>query len=235
MSRICTICARGGSKGVKNKNLKLMLGKPLIAHSILQAKASELFDVIAVSSDSQDILQAAKEYGADIIVERPSELATDTAAKLPVIQHCVTEVEKITGLVFDVMTDIDATSPLRNVQDLKNSIEMLEIHHHATNLVTGSPSRRSPYFNLVEENLDGFVQLSKKLSAAIVRRQDAPKSFDMNASIYVWKRVAFFNNSSIFTPTTILYEMPEERSIDIDSELDFEFVTFLAEKRGSLV
>ena len=80
-----------------------------------------------------------------------------------------------------------------------------------------------------------IVQLSKKLSAAIVRRQDAPKSFDMNASIYVWKRDAFFNDASIVTPTTVLYEMPEERSFDIDSELDFEFVSFLAEKRGSLL
>lgn len=235
MNRICTICARGGSKGVKNKNLRELLGKPLIAHSILQAKASGLFDVIAVSSDSQAILQAAKEYGANIVVERPAELATDTAAKLPVIQHCVSEVEKMTGLSFDVMTDIDATSPLRTVEDLKNSIKLLENHEYGTNLITGAPSRRSPYFNLVEENSKGFVQLSKELPSAIVRRQDAPKSFDMNASIYVWKREAFLNGTSIFTPTTILYEMPEERSIDIDSELDFEFVSFLAEKRGSLL
>lgn len=235
MSRICTICARGGSKGVKNKNLKFILGKPLIAHSILQAKASRLFDVVAVSSDSQEILQAAKEYGADILIERPAELATDTAAKLPVIQHCVEEAEKMSGLVFDTMTDIDATSPLRTVDDLKNSIDLLENHEQATNLITGAPSRRSPYFNLVEENLKGFVQLSKELPAAIVRRQDAPKSFDMNASIYIWKRDTFFNEVSIFTPYTILYEMPEERSIDIDSELDFEFVSFIAEKRGTLL
>ncbi|MGN4126609.1 cytidylyltransferase domain-containing protein [Lysinibacillus sphaericus] len=235
MHRICTICARGGSKGVKNKNIKLILGKPLIAHSILQAKASELFDVIAVSSDSREILQVAKDYGADIIVERPAKLATDTSAKLPVIQHCVTEAEKVSGLVFDIMADIDATSPLRNVQDLKKSIELLADHEHATNLITGAPSRRSPYFNLVEENSKGFVELSKKLPAAVVRRQDAPRSFDMNASIYVWKRNAFFDDVSIFTPNTILYEMPEERSIDIDSELDFEFVSFLAEKRGSLL
>ncbi len=235
MSRICTICARGGSKGVKNKNVKLILGKPLIAHSILQAKASGLFDVIAVSSDSQEILQAAKEYGADIVVERPAELATDTAAKIPVIQHCVREVEKQTGMFFDIMTDIDATSPLRIVEDLKNSVELLENHEQATNLITGSPSRRSPYFNLVEQDANGFVRLAKELPAAIVRRQDAPKSFDMNASIYVWKRDSFFRELSIFTPNTILYEMPEERSIDIDSELDFEFVLFLAEKRGTLL
>ena len=235
MSRICTICARGGSKGVKNKNVKLILGKPLIAHSILQAKTSGLFDVIAVSSDSQEILQAARDYGADFFIKRPAELATDTAAKLPVIQHCVQEVEKQTGLFFDVMTDIDATSPLRTIEDLINSIDLLENHEQATNLITGAPSRRSPYFNLVEQDSKGFIQLSKKLPAAVVRRQDAPESFDMNASIYVWKRDHFFKELSIFTPNTILYEMPEERSIDIDSELDFEFVSFLAEKRGTLL
>ena len=235
MSRICTICARGGSKGVKNKNVKLILGKPLIAHSILQAKASGLFDIIAVSSDSQEILLAAKEHGADIVIERPAELATDTAAKLPVIQHCVREVEKQTRLSFDVMADIDATSPLRTVEDLKNSVELLENHEQATNLITGAPSRRSPYFNLVEQDANGFVHLSKELPAAIVRRQDAPKSFDMNASIYVWKRDPFFKEIAIFTPNTIFYEMPEERSIDIDSELDFEFVSFLAAKRGTLL
>jgi len=235
MSRICTICARGGSKGVKNKNLKLILGKPLIAHSILQAKASGIFDVVAVSSDSQEILQVAKEYGADVVIERPTELATDKAAKLPVIQHCVQEVEKHTGLFFDVMTDIDATSPLRTLEDLKNSVGLLENHEKATNLITGAHSRRSPYFNLVEQNSEGFVQLSKKLPAAVLRRQDAPKSFDMNASIYVWKRESFFKELSIFTPKTILYEMPEERSVDIDTELDFEFVSFLAEKRGTLL
>lgn len=235
MSRICTICARGGSKGVKNKNLKLIVEKPLIAHSILQAKASGLFDVIAVSSDSQDILQVAKEYGADILVDRPAELATDASAKLPAIQHCVKEAEKESGLIFDLITDIDATSPLRNAEDLIEAVKLLEEHVEATNLITGAPSRRSPYFNLVEENAEGYVQLSKTLPNTIVRRQDAPRSFDMNASIYIWRRTSFFDATSVFQSTTILYEMPEERSVDIDSPLDFEFVSFLAEKRGSLL
>ena len=235
MTRICTICARGGSKGVKNKNLRPLLGKPLIVHSILQARKSELFDVIAVSSDSDRILMVAKEYGVDYAIKRPDELATDTAAKLPVIQHCVAEVEKLSGLTFSTMTDIDATAPLRTVEDLKQAVIQLEENKLAKNLITATPARRSPYFNLVEETADGYVQLSKPLSSTIVRRQDAPKSYDMNASIYVWKREAFFNEHSIFTNSTMLYVMPEERSQDIDSELDFEIVQLLAEKRGSLL
>ena len=234
MTKVCTICARGGSKGVKNKNLRTLLGKPLIAHSILQAKESGIFDVIAVSSDSEEILIVAKEYGVDYAIKRPEELATDTAPKVPVMQHCVQEVEKLSGLTFDIITDIDATSPLRTVKDLVNAVQKLEQHEEATNLITAAPARRSPYFNLVEEKQDGYVHLSKPLKDAIVRRQDAPKSYDMNASIYVWKRDSFFNVQSVFTEKTLLYVMPEERSQDIDTELDFEIVQLLAGKRGKL-
>jgi N-acylneuraminate cytidylyltransferase/CMP-N,N'-diacetyllegionaminic acid synthase len=235
MTRICTICARGGSKGVKNKNLRELLEKPLIAHSILQAKASKLFDVIAISSDSDEILRVAKEYGADYVIKRPNELATDTAAKLPVIQHCVKEVEQLSNLQFDIMTDFDATSPLRTIEDIQNAIDILERHQDASNLITATNARRSPYFNLVEEDENGYVHISKALKETVVRRQDAPKTYDMNASIYAWKRESFFNAQSVFTDKTILFIMPEERSQDIDSELDFEIVKLLAEKRGSLV
>lgn len=235
MTRICTICARGGSKGVKNKNIRELLGKPLIAHSILQAKESNLFDMITVSSDSDEILQVAKQYGADYCIKRPVVLATDTAAKLPVIQHCVEQTEQLSGVKFDTLVDIDATSPLRTVEDLRNAVLMLENHNDATNLITAAPARRNPYFNLVEENDDGYVRPSKSLKTSVVRRQDAPKTYDMNASIYIWKRESFFEAQSVFSNNTILYIMPEERSHDIDSELDFEIVQLLAEKRGSLI
>ena len=235
MNRICTICARGGSKGVKNKNLRIILEKPLIAHSILQARESNLFNTIAVSSDSEEILNVAKKYGADIVIKRPEELASDTAAKPPVMKHCVIETEKLTGIEYETIVDIDATAPLRTVEDLIESVKKLEENEHAKNLITGMNARRSPYFNLVEELDNGYVDLSKRLNKSFVRRQDVPKSYDMNASIYVWKRKCFFEGPEIFTDATLMYEMPEERSIDIDSPLDFEFVSFLAEKRGSLL
>lgn len=235
MKRICTICARGGSKGVKNKNLKIILEKPLIAHSIIQAQNSNLFDTVAVSSDSSEILKVAKEYGVNVVIQRPDELASDTAAKPPVMKHCVVESEKITKIQYDTIVDIDATAPLRTVEDLINAVEKLESNTDAKNLITGMNARRSPYFNLVEESPNGYVDLSKKLDQSFIRRQDVPKAYDMNASIYVWKREAFFEGPKIFTDATLMYEMPEERSIDIDSPLDFEFVSFLAEKRGSLL
>lgn len=226
MKRVCTICARGGSKGVKGKNVRQLHGKPLIAYSLEQARAAGLFEAIAVSSDSDLILDIARQWGADLLIKRPDELATDQAAKLPVIRHCVAEVEREFGYQFDTTVDLDATSPLRYVEDIRAAVTLLE-QSSADNVITAMPSRRSPYFNLIELDADDNVSLSKPLPTAVVRRQDAPQCFDMNASIYVWRRPVLFSSDAIFNPRTRLYVMPEERSIDIDSELDFSFVEFI--------
>ena len=230
MKRLCTICARGGSKGVKGKNIRPLMGKPLIAYSIEQARASGLFDFLAVSSDSDEILEVARTWGCDCLIKRPDELATDQAAKLPVIRHCVTEVEGMTGQCFDTIVDLDATSPLRDSEDIVHALRLLE-DTGAGNVVTAMLARRSPYFNLIELDAGGIVRLSKPLPFAVVRRQDAPQCFDMNASIYVWRHDALFNNDTLFNLDTRLYVMPEERSIDIDSELDFKFVEYLLSTR----
>ncbi|MDT8446390.1 MAG: acylneuraminate cytidylyltransferase family protein [bacterium] len=226
MKRLCTLSARGGSKGVKNKNLRLLGDKPLLAHSILQARESGLFDLIAINSDSEDILQVGRDFGADYCLRRPDELATDLAAKLPAIQWGAQEVERLSGLTFDTFVDLDATSPLRLPSDIIGAVELLE-SQGADNVITGCPARRSPYFNLVETDDSGRASLSKQLPQAVVRRQDAPKCFDMNASIYVWRRESFYGSQRIFMEKTLLFEMPEERSPDIDSELDWEIVQFL--------
>lgn len=230
MSRICTICARGGSKGVKNKNIRRLSGKPLIALSLEQARDSCLFDFIAVSSDSSEILDVARTHGADLLVDRPIELASDTAAKLPAIRHCVEEAERFFTKRFDVIVDLDATSPLRFVDDIQGAVALLE-NNNVSNVITAAPARRSPYFNLVELDDAGVVRLSKPLEKSVVRRQDSPQCFDMNASIYVWKRSALFGYPTIFNADTRLFVMPEERSIDIDTELDFEIVELIMEKR----
>ncbi|MGK7873272.1 MAG: flagellar modification protein B [Xenococcaceae cyanobacterium] len=230
MKRICTICARGGSKGVKNKNIRELLGKPLIARTLEQARECQLFELIAVSSDSKKILDIAQAYDVDILVNRPPELATDLCAKLPAIRHCVEEAERISGKRFDVAVDLDATSPLRLPEDIQGAVSLLETEN-VGNVITGTPARRSPYFNLVELGNDNVVRLSKPLNQPIVRRQDSPACFDMNASIYVWKRDVLFNAPTVFNADTRLFVMPEERSIDIDSELDFEIVELLMRKR----
>jgi CMP-N,N'-diacetyllegionaminic acid synthase len=226
---LCTIGARAGSKGLRGKNLKSLCGQPLISHSIQQAKKCNLITKIAVTSDSDEILKISNEYGADFLIKRPDELATDTAPKIPAIKHCVLEVENILSNKFDFIIDLDPTSPLRSIQDITNCLELM-INTSAPNLITAMPSRRSPYFNLVEKNFDGQWRPSKTLGELVTRRQSAPKTYDMNASIYIYKRDILISNLTLWNEGTLLYEMPEERSFDIDTPLDFEIVEFLMKR-----
>ena len=223
---LCTICARGGSKGVKNKNIKPINNKPLIAYTIEQAKESGLFEHIVISSDSQDILNIAKEYGAEVFFQREEELSNDRAGKLDVIRDAFMRSEAYYKERFSYLIDLDATAPLRDTADILNAFKQF-LEDDNDNLITAMPSRRSPYFNLVEVDKNNRVTLSKKLEESVKRRQDAPKSYDMNASIYIWKRDVILNEQSLFLENTGLYVMPEERSIDIDTELDYKFVEFL--------
>lgn len=163
---LCTICARGGSKGVKNKNIKHINGKPLIAYTIEQAKESGLFEHIVISTDSDDIATIAKEYGAEVFFKRSSEMASDTAGKLDVIRDALQRSEAYYKKVFDYHMDLDATAPLRSVEDITQSFEKF-LENNNDNLITAMPSRRSPYFNLVEVDNTGKVSLSKTLDNSI--------------------------------------------------------------------
>lgn len=232
MKRIAVICARGGSKGLPNKNLRLLGGVPLIVHTIRQALATSILDAVAVSSDSNEILQVAEQNGIVHLIKRPPELATDEASKIPVIRHCANEVEKRTG-VIDYVADLDCTTPIRLVEDIVNAFGMIEQAGVST-LISGTPARKLPYFNLVERNSQGFVEISKATSPPIVRRQDAPMCYDMNASIHIWRRDVLFGSDARLQPDTILFEMPFERSIDIDTEIEFEINESLMQRRGLL-
>jgi len=231
MKHLCTICARGGSKGVPGKNLRPLLGKPLVVHTVEQARACGLFVAIAVSSDSEAILEASRGAGADVLVRRPPELASDTAAKVPAIRHCLETAERQLGRSFAIFVDLDATSPLRLPQDIVGAVRLLE-ERGASSVITGAPARHSPYFTLVELDARGTPRLSKKLERPVERRQDAPPCYDMNGSVYVWRRDAFLRDPAVFYDDTALFEMPPERSVDIDSELDFQIVEMLMRKRG---
>lgn len=228
-SMICTICARGGSKSVPDKNLRPLAGRPLIAHTIDQALASGLFEEVAVSSDSRRILDASADAGATILIERPAEMATDTAGKIPAIRHALVEVERLRVSRYDILVDLDVTSPLRSVDDIRGVVRLLQ-DTGADSVITGTSAHRSPYFNLVERRADGTVGLSKPSDPPILRRQDAPACFDMNASIYAWWRDHLVGDPRLFYPTTRLFEMPPQRSWDIDSPLDFDIVEFLMKK-----
>ena len=219
---------RGGSKGVPGKNLRDLHGKPLMAHTIEQALQSDLFEHVVVSTDSDEIAEMAKTYGAESWFLRPKKLATDEAPKIPVIRHAFLEAEKHYGHEFEILVDLDATSPLRSVEDINSAYDQL-IAEDADMLITASPCRKNPYFNMVEK-VDGRVREVKELKPPPTRRQDAPAVYDMNASIYIWQRRALLNLDTLFTDKTSLYVMPEERSVDIDTELDWEFVEFITGK-----
>ena len=232
MKKICTICARSGSKGLKCKNIRKLHGLPLIAHSILQAQSAEIFDSISVSSDSKEILNIALDYGVEHLIQRPHELATDQASKLLTIRHCLKATEEITKHRFDVIVDLDVTSPLRSADDIKNAVNFLD-EQKVSNVITGVPARRSPYFNMVELDQNGIARLPKPPKNQFFRRQDSPQCYDMNASIYVWKRKCLLDSDSIWNEQTRLYVMSEE-SMDIDSLLDFEVVEFLMSREKKL-
>ncbi|KRA55355.1 cytidylyltransferase domain-containing protein [Devosia sp. Root635] len=228
MTTIATICARGGSTGVPGKNIRLLAGRPLIAHTIAQALDCGQIDAVYVSTDSEAIAEVARQAGAHVPYLRPAELATSTAPKVPVIQHLVAKIEE-SGVAVSCIVDLDPTSPLRTTEDITNC---LALYDSETDIViTAFESEKSPYFNMVERRPDGTVGLVKPPGIEIFGRQGAPKVYSMNASIYVWRPSALARG--IWNNRIKMYEMPRERSIDIDSELDFFFVERLMEFRDN--
>jgi CMP-N,N'-diacetyllegionaminic acid synthase len=233
MSRLCTVLARAGSVGVPGKNVRPLGGVPLIAHSIRHARATGLFDAVVVSSDDREARRIAEAEGVDLVVDRPAELATATAGKLPAVRHAVERAEAMLGATYEVVVDLDVTSPLRSPDDVVAAVALLEGDPDAANVITAAPARRSPYFNLVERAADGSVRLVRPSDPPLLRRQDAPDCFDMNASIYVWRRAALMDGLAVVNGATRLHVMPEERSHDIDSELDWSIVTHLYDLRSA--
>ncbi|MGD1935457.1 MAG: cytidylyltransferase domain-containing protein [Candidatus Phaeomarinobacter sp.] len=226
MARLATILARGGSKGLPGKNVRMIAGRPLIAHSVSHALEAALFDAVVVSSDDEAILAAGKAAGATHLVTRPVEMASDEAGKLPGLRHCVAEMEARLGASFDVIADLQPTSPTRLASDIHDAVSM-QAKLGVANVISGTEAKSSPYFNLVEEQAGGAVALSKASVGDVVRRQDAPRCFDLNGSIYVWRRDALMDGDGLWFADTHLYEMPAERSVDIDTEVDFLFADFL--------
>lgn len=229
MKKLCLLCMRGNSKGVKNKNLKKINGVPLLKYTIDQAKKSKLFDKIVISSDSKKIIKMGNKLGVKDFILRPKKLATDKSPKLIVLKHALFEAEKNFFQKFDVVFDLDVTSPLRNINDIKEAYRLFK-KKNASKLITATYSRKNPYFNQVMIK-NNNVQLVKKSKNVIVTRQSAPKIYDMNASIYIFKRQTLIRSREIFPKKTIVYLMPEERSVDIDNKLDFQIVAMLLKKR----
>jgi CMP-N,N'-diacetyllegionaminic acid synthase len=226
MRTIATICARGGSQGVPGKNIRPLCGKPLIAHTIEQALECRRLDAVYVSTDSEAIAEAAKAAGATVPFLRPAQLATASAPKIPVIAHLVEHVEKA-GERVDRIVDLDPTSPLRDLADIDACIALLDDDTDV--VITAYESDKNPYFNMVEQRADGTVGLAKPPPSEIAGRQSAPRVYSMNASIYVWHRHTL--SKGLWNGRTRLHVMPRERSIDIDSEIDFRLVELLMQQK----
>ena len=225
MNVLCTICAREGSKGLRKKNFLKLNGIELIWHTYHQAKKVKSISKIVISTDSKSFIKKAKSKNIDILFKRPKSLSVSTVGKVPVIRHALKKAENFYKQKFDIVMDLDVSSPLRNIQDIKNCLDIFK-KKKSTNLITGTKARKNPYFNMIEISKNK-VKLSKKHNKNIVRRQHAPIVYEMNASIYLWKRNYLLKNNKLFTKTTLFYEMPYERSVDIDSYIDFKVVKLL--------
>ncbi|MFD0749651.1 acylneuraminate cytidylyltransferase family protein [Mucilaginibacter calamicampi] len=228
MTTLITICARGGSKGIPGKNIKLLNGIPLIAYTIWIAQqfAKQHNADIAISTDDEDIKQAALEFGLHTTYTRPALFATDTAGKIDTIFDLLVYEENNQGKKYDYILDLDVTSPLRTIADLNAAFKIIEENSEALNLFSVNPAARNPYFNMVEKKETGFYDLVKR-EGAILSRQTAPQVFDLNASFYFYKR-AFFeqNNKTVFSQRSLIYLMPH-LCFDLDHPIDFEFLDFL--------
>jgi len=232
MKGLVTVCARGGSKGIPGKNIKLINGKPLINYSLAVAEElSKKYDLdIFLSTDSQeikDVVKSSEFSQVNTEYVRPDFLANDTAGKLDAIVDVYQFAEKTNNKIYDFVIDLDVTSPLRTAQDLAASIELIFNNNEALNLFSVSPANRNPYFNMVEEKEDGFFELCKK--GQFLTRQSAPRVFDMNASFYVFKKEFFVeNHKTVITNKSLIYEVPH-LCFDLDHQIDFEFMSFLLE------
>lgn len=223
MSKILiSICARGGSKGIPGKNIKAINGLPLIAYTIRIAQqfAKQHGAHLALSTDAEDIKHVAELYGLKTEYIRPKEMATDIAGKIEVIQHLLAYEEKKNPCRYDYVLDLDVTSPLRTLDDLNSALEMIEQNPEALNIFSVSLANRNPYFNMVEERANGFVQLVMK-GTKIKSRQQAPKVYDMNASFYFFRRRFFEEGHEMsITDSSLAYVMPH-LCFDLDEPHDF--------------
>lgn len=232
MNILFTICARAGSKGVKGKNVRIFCGKPLVHYTLeiykkyLQKYASEQNEIeLAVNTDSELLLeQIQKENITYIFVNRKEELAGDIIAKSDVIRDTLMEAETVRKKKYDLVVDLDLTSPLRNLEDVEGTIKQVIQNGQCNFAYSVTDSRRNPYFNMVHKKENGFYD--RVILSDYVARQEVPECFDMNASIYVYTR-EYALNISIENRRALVWKMYDSVVLDIDKEDDFNVMEIL--------
>ena len=226
MKAIAFIFARGGSKGLPGKNIRLLAGKPLIAWSIEHALAVSRIDKVIVSTDSIEIATIAKLHGAEVPFLRPSELAGDTSPEWLAWRHGLNYVRETTGVFPEAMVSVPTTAPLRLPIDIENCLDEYE-KGDADIVITVTDAHRSPYFNMVKTNIDGSVGLVNPPQLNIEHRQDVPLVYDMATVCYVACPEYVMTHNAIFDGRVKAVHVPTERAIDIDTLIDFKIAESL--------
>lgn len=222
MSILFIIPARGGSKGIPRKNIKLLAGVPLIGYSIDIAKKLSSEENICITTDDLEIANVARDFGVPPLFIRPPELATDYSGIYDVIMHAINFYENI-GRKYKIVVVLQPTSPLRTLEQVKSAISCF--NDDLDLVVSVKETSSNPYYVLFEENKEGFLFKSKK--GNFVRRQDCPNVYEYNGAIYVYN-VASLKEKKIHDFTRIKkFVMDEINSVDIDTSLDWEFTEFL--------
>jgi CMP-N-acetylneuraminic acid synthetase len=225
------IFARGGSKGLKNKNTLNFAGKPLIAWTIEQALAHSGINRVVVSTDSTEIADISKAYGAEVPFIRPLELATDTSPELLSWKHALNFLLEAEGKVPEIFVSLPCTAPLRSHEDITINLQCL-VEKGADLALTVTPSQRSPFFNMVHLQSDGRASLVMESGTNYTRRQDTPRTYDVTTVAYSGKSSYILETSELFSGKVYASIVDQERAIDIDNSFDFEFAEYLFKKSG---
>ena len=223
---VAFIFARGGSKGLPGKNVKLFKGKPLISHSISYAIEHPSISDVILSTDCPEIAEVGREYGAKVPFMRPKELATDLAPENEAWKHAVSFYRENIGS-FDLFLSLPAVSPLREEKDLERAIEVYN-KTRPDFVISAFKSDCNPYFNLLERKGE-FMEISKS-QAGLYRRQDASEVFKILPMYYLCSADAPFKVSSVLGGKVSVVEIPSSRAVDIDTQEDFNYLEFLEEK-----
>jgi len=216
---LAVIPARGGSKGVPGKNIRPAGGKPLIAWTIEAAQSSQFIDRVVLTSDDREIIAVAQTFNCDVPFVRESHLAEDAT---PTIDVVIDVLHRCPGYEWVVL--LQPTSPLRTAQDIDQAIERC-IALNAPSCVSVCLAQESPYWMFTLNQDSHMAPLLP--NAAVTRRQDLPPVYSLNGAIYVVRSEWLMRERKFITAETVAYEMPVERSLDIDTEADFIQLKFL--------
>ena len=228
MKPICLIAARKNSKGVPNKNIKLFLGKPLIAYAITDAKKSKIFQDVIVSTDDKKIARIAKTYGANVPFIRPKRIAQDSTSMNSVILHSIKELKKI-GYEFNILVNRDCTAPFIRIPDIKKGVSLLNKKKNDA-VVAVYKTHLNPYFNMMEFDSSKSLKFSKKTKKPVNNRQDAPIVYQLSG-FQIINITRFLKYKKIYMPQVLPIEIPYETGLMIDSEFEFKIADCMFKKR----